>query len=174
MFVADENGHELPAGQVGEIVARGSNLMVGYWNDPQETAKVLQNGLYYTGDLGKMDEDGFLFVVGRKKDMIKVGGERVSAKEVEETILEIDKIHEVAVIGVDCPTLGEAIKAFVVPRSNALITDIEIMEYLRTILPSYKHPKYIEICKSLPKNESGKILKTTLKEIHCSNCSNNI
>jgi len=169
LFVADESGQELPVGQVGEIVARGSNLMVGYWNDPQETAKVLNNGLYYTGDLGKMDEDGFLFVVGRKKDMIKVGGERVSAKEVEETILEIDKVHEVAVIGVDDPTLGEAIKAYIVPRSKTSITNIEIMEYLRTILPSYKHPKFIEIRKSLPKNESGKILKTALKEICISN-----
>jgi len=164
LFVADESGQELPVGQAGEIVARGSNMMVGYWNDPQETEKVLRNGLYYTGDLGKMDEEGFLYVVGRKKDMIKVGGERVSAKEVEETLLEIDKIHEVAVIGVDDPTLGEAIKAYIVPRKKAQLTDKEIMGHLRKKLPAYKHPKYIEIRNSLPKNESGKILKTVLKE----------
>ncbi|MBN2412648.1 AMP-binding protein [candidate division KSB1 bacterium] len=163
LFVADESGQELPVGQVGEIVARGSNMMVGYWNDPQETEKVLRNGLYYTGDLGKMDEEGFLYVVGRKKDMIKVGGERVSAKEVEETLLEIDKVHEVAVIGIDDPTLGEAIKAYIVPRTDTVITNDEIIEYLRKKLPAYKHPKYIEIRHNLPKNESGKILKTVLK-----------
>ncbi|HPG41398.1 MAG TPA: class I adenylate-forming enzyme family protein [bacterium] len=164
LFVADDRGNELPTGEIGEIVGRGANLMVGYWNDPLETAQVLRNGLYYTGDLGRMDEEGYLYVVGRKKDMIKVGGERVSAKEVEEVILEIDKVHEVAVIGVDDATLGEAIKAFIVPRADAILSSEEVMVYLRGRLPHYKNPKYIEICTALPKNESGKILKAVLRE----------
>ncbi|MHA1233416.1 MAG: class I adenylate-forming enzyme family protein [Candidatus Helarchaeota archaeon] len=169
LFIADENGNELPQGEVGEIVARGSNIMVGYWNDPEETAKVLKNGLYYTGDLGRMDEDGFLYVVGRKKDMIKVGGERVSGKEVEEKILEMDEVHEVAVIGVDDPTLGEAIKAFIVPRSDAVLDEDKVKNFLRNGLPSYKIPKYIEFRTELPKNKAGKIMKTKLKEMEQSN-----
>jgi len=164
LFIADEHGKELPQGKIGEIVARGSNLMAGYWNDPDETSKALKNGLYYTGDLGKMDEDGFLYVVGRIKDMIKVGGERISAKEIEEAILEIKEVQEAAVIGVEDQTLGEAIKAFVVSKNqNNGIEENKIREILRDKLPSFKMPKYIEFRENLPKNESGKILKTILK-----------
>ncbi len=162
LFIADDNGVELPQGKEGEIVAKGSNLMVGYWNDPIETEKVLRNGVYYTGDIGVMDEDGYLFVVGRKKDMIKVGGERVSAKEVEEKLLEIDAVHETAVIGVKDEIMGEAIKAFIVPLSSSDTDEKAIIDYLRQKLPAYKLPKVIEFVKELPKNESGKILKTKL------------
>ncbi len=164
LFVADENGQEVPQGDVGEVAARGANLMVGYWNDPEETAKVLRNGLYYTGDLGRMDEDGYLFVVGRTKDMIKVGGQRVSGKEVEEKILEINDVHEVAAIGVADPTLGEAIKVFIVPRDGTVLDQDSIIKQLKNKLPAFKLPKYIEFREDLPKNESGKILKTVLKE----------
>jgi len=165
VFIADETGKELPAGEIGEIVARGSNFMVGYWNDPAETTQVFRNGLYFTGDLGRMDEDGYLYVVGRTKDMIKVGGERISAKEIEEAILEIDAVHEVAVIGVDDQTLGEAIKAIIVPRDDKNgLTKRKIQTYLKKIIPLTKIPKYIEFRNNLPKNESGKILKTKLKE----------
>jgi acyl-CoA synthetase (AMP-forming)/AMP-acid ligase II len=164
LFVADENGNEKRQGETGEIAACGSNLMSGYWNDPEETNKVLKHGLYYTGDLGRMDEDGFLYVVGRKKDMIKVGGERISAKEIEEAILEINEVHEAAVIGVDDQTLGEAIKAFIVLRENGNIHDDEIRKYLKKKLPLFKQPKYFEFRENLPKNESGKVLKTLLKK----------
>ncbi|MGD9897723.1 MAG: class I adenylate-forming enzyme family protein [Calditrichaceae bacterium] len=164
LFVADDRGRELPQGETGEIVARGSNLMQGYWNDKDETGKVLKNGLYYTGDLGKMDEEGFLFVVGRTKDIIKVGGERISAKEIEEKILEINKVHEVAVIGVKDDLLGEAMKAFIVPRDGEIPDEEEIRAILKKNLPLYKQPKYICFAEKLPKNESGKILKNLLKE----------
>ena len=163
LFVADEAGKPLPQGQEGEIVARGSNLMVGYWNDQLETEQVLKNGLYYTGDIGKMDKDGYLYVVGRKKDMIKVGGERVSAKEVEENILEINDVQEVAVIGVPDKIMGEAIKAFIIPLPHSELDEQKVLGALRISLPAFKLPKYIEFVKELPKNESGKILKTKLK-----------
>lgn len=164
LFVANEDGQELPPGEVGEIVARGSNFMVGYWNDPDETARVMRNGLYYTGDLGQMDEDGYLYVVGRTKDMIKVGGERVSAKEIEEAILEIEDVHEVAVIGIDDEILGEAIKAIVVLNGEDGNSDEKSFRaILGKKLPLFKIPKYFEFVDHLPKNESGKILKTILR-----------
>ena len=162
LFVADKSGNKLPPGHAGEIVARGSNMMAGYWNDPLETAKVLRNGLYYTGDIGKTDKDGYIYVVGRTKDIIKVGGFRVSTKEIEDALLGIDEIHEVAVIRVDDSILGEAIKAFIVPRKSGDLTLKKIRNALRTMLPLYKQPKHIDIIDSIPKNKSGKTMKTEL------------
>ena len=162
LSVVDDEGEELPFGEIGEIAAKGSNIMTGYWNDPKETGKALKNGWYYTGDLGKTDAEGFLYVVGRKKDMIKVGGERVSPKEVEERILEIGQVHEVAVIGVPDELLGEAIKVFIVPGGDARLTEQDFEIEIRKRLPSYMHPKTVVIARELPKNESGKILKNQL------------
>ena len=166
LFVADEHGNPLPPHCEGQIVARGSNLMVGYWNDPIETARVFKDGLYYTGDIGRMDEQGYLYVVGRSKDIIKAGGFRISAKEVEDALLEIDEIHEVAVIGVDDPILGEAIKAFIVLRDHAELTQAQIKQALKELLPVYKQPTTIEFIDSIPKGKSGKILKMELKKRH--------
>jgi acyl-CoA synthetase (AMP-forming)/AMP-acid ligase II len=171
LFVADENGNELPPGHTGEIVARGSNIMAGYWNDPVETAKVMRNGLYYTGDIGKTDEGGYVYVIGRTKDVTKVGGFRVSTKEIEDALLEINEIHEAAAISVDDPVLGEAIKAFVVLREDADLAEEGIRKTLRIMLPLYKHPKYIEITDSIPKNESGKYLKAELNRRHMAHVS---
>jgi acyl-CoA synthetase (AMP-forming)/AMP-acid ligase II len=164
LFVADERGNHLPAGEEGEIAGRGSNIMSGYWNHPEETEKVLKNGLYYTGDIGREDEEGFLFVVGRSKDMIKIGGNRVSAKEIEEALHEHPAIVEAAVIGVPDDVLGEAPKAFVVIKEgfNKGITE-EIPSFLQKHLALYKIPKLYEVRDSLPKNDSGKILKLKLK-----------
>jgi long-chain acyl-CoA synthetase len=163
LAVVDEMGKELPPEETGEIAARGSNIMTGYWNDPAETGKVLKNGWYYTGDLGKTDAEGFFYVVGRKKDMIKVGGERVSAKEVEERILEIRQVHEAAVIGVPDEQLGEAVKAFIVPAEGSCLTEQDFLAEIRKKLPSYMHPKAVVITRELPRNESGKILKNQLR-----------
>lgn len=162
LFVADEEGNPLPIGEEGEIVARGSNIMQGYWKDPEGTAQVLKHGLYYTGDLAKQDEDGYFFIVGRKKDIIKVKGFRVSAKEIEEKILELEGVIETAVIGVDDPVLGEAVKAFIVPRDDAELSSQEVLAHLKPHLSTYKLPKHIEFRESLPKNKSGKIMKTEL------------
>ena len=164
VFVADENGRPLPAGDEGEIVARGSNIMSGYWNHPEETAKVLRNGLYYTGDIGRTDEEGFLYVVGRTKDMIKIGGNRVSAKEIEEALHEHPAVAEAAVIGVPDMVLGEAPKAFVVlkdPFGKEILE--QLPGFLQGHLALYKIPKLYEIRDSLPKTESGKILKQKLR-----------
>lgn len=170
LFVADESGNPLPPGESGEIVARGSNIMMGYWKDEEETSNVLKNSLYFTGDLGKEDEEGYLYVVGRKKDMIKVGANRISPKEIEEKLLENPKIHEVAVIGTEDEILGEAIKAFIVlNNSNKLLSTDEIMNYCKKRLPHFKVPKYVEIIKSLPKNSSGKILKHKLQGLNSKN-----
>ncbi|MBC8472385.1 MAG: acyl--CoA ligase [Planctomycetes bacterium] len=166
LFVADKSGNKLPPGHTGEIVARGPNIMAGYWNDPLGTAKVLRNGLYYTGDIGKTDKDGYIYVVGRTKDIVKVGGFRVSTREIEDALLGIDEIHEVAVISVDDSILGEAIKAFIVPREGADLTHEKIRKAIRTMLPLYKHPKYIEFIDSIPKNTSGKMLRTELIRQH--------
>lgn len=162
VFVADVDGVSLAVGEEGEIVARGSNIMVGYWCDAEGTAEVLRDGLYFTGDLGIMDDDGYIFVVGRKKEIIKAGGFRVSSKEVEEALLEYADIHEVAVVGVDDEIFGEAIKAFVVPKDGVTLCVDLMKKHLKDILPSYKHPKHFEIRMSLPKNESGKIMKSML------------
>ena len=164
LFVADKRGNRLPAGEEGEIVARGSNLMSGYWNHPEETKKVLRNGLYYSGDIGRMDDEGFLYVVGRSKDMIKIGGNRVSPKEIEEALHEHPAIVEAAVIGVADEVLGEAPKAFIVVKKGAGKNILEeLPHFLQKHLAVYKIPKLYEIRDSLPKNDSGKILKLKLK-----------
>jgi acyl-CoA synthetase (AMP-forming)/AMP-acid ligase II len=163
LAIADDQGNRQPAGVEGHIVARGSNMMQGYWNDPKETEKVLRNGWYYTGDIGKKDEEGFFYVVGRTKDMIKVGGERVSSKEVEEAILELKQVHEVAVIGIADEYLGEAIKAFIVLSEKNSINKEIVIKHCQKKLPGYKIPKHIEFIDSLPKNKSGKVMKSELK-----------
>ncbi len=164
LYVADEQGRPLPAGSEGEIVARGANIMSGYWNHPEETEKVLRNGLYFTGDIGRMDDEGFLYVVGRSKDMIKIGGNRVSAKEIEEALHEHEAVIEAAVIGVPDDVLGEAAKAFLVVKEGTEENILaELPVFLQSHLAFYKIPKVYEIRKALPKNESGKILKLKLR-----------
>ncbi len=166
LFIADHHGHPLPKGKEGEIVARGANIMQGYWNHPEETRKVLKHGLYYTGDIGVMDEDGFLFVVGRSKDMIKIGGNRASGKEIEDALYEHPAVADVAVIGVPDDTLGEVPKAFVVLKDAKLKENIEesLITFLKDKLAAYKIPKYFEFRDALPKNKSGKIQKLKLAE----------
>ena len=165
LFVADSHGRPLPVGEQGEIVARGANIMQGYWNHPEETAKVLKKGLYFTGDLGVMDEEGFIFVVGRKKDMIKIGGNRVSAKEIEEAIFEHPDVAETAVIAAPDDVLGEVPKAFIVLKNNKDPEAVKesLQDFLKDKIAVYKIPKYFEIRESLPKSKSGKIQKLKLK-----------
>jgi long-chain acyl-CoA synthetase len=163
LFVADQDGRPLDLCREGEIVARGSNIMSGYWNHPEESEKVLKNGLYYTGDIGRTDEEGFIFVVGRTKDMIKIGGNRVSAKEIEEAIQEHPAIIEVAVVGIQDEVLGEAPRAYLVVQDGRRENIIEeLVEFLKGRLAFYKIPKSFELRDSLPKSESGKIQKLKL------------
>lgn len=163
VIIADDHGRALPAGHIGEIAARGSNIMLGYWKDPQSSAAVIKNGFYFTGDLGKTDEDGYIYVVGRTKDMIKVGGNRVSAKEVEEALLNSPHISEAAVIGVPDSVLGEAIKAFIVPKTKRTPDISEIKKHLSSLISPYKIPSLYSFHKELPKNESGKVMKEKLR-----------
>ncbi|MHC4539673.1 MAG: class I adenylate-forming enzyme family protein [Planctomycetota bacterium] len=163
LSVVDECGNPLPPNGVGEIVARGSNIMTGYWNDPVETSRVLKNGLYHTGDIGKVDEDGYIYLIGRSDDMIKVSGFRVSPREIEHVLLDLEGVYEAAVIGVNDSVLGQAIAAFVVPEENARLTKDKIREALRSTLPAFKRPTQIELVESIPKNASGKIASAELR-----------
>lgn len=163
-FIADAEGNRLPQGETGEVAARGSNVMMGYWRDPEGTSRVLRNGCYYTGDLGYMDEDGYIFLTGRSSDMLKIGGNRASAKEIEDALLTVKGIVEVAVIGVEDAILGEAAKAFIVVEETTELTEEAIKKELSTMLASYKVPKYYKFTDALPKNKSGKIMKTELKK----------
>ena len=164
LFVADQDGRPLGTGKEGEIVACGPNIMQGYWGQPEETKKVLRKGLYFTGDIGYMDDEGFLFIVGRTRDMIKVGGNRVSTKEIEEALYEHPAVAEAAVIGIPDDLLGEAPKAFLTLKPGVLgASDEEIREFLTARIASYKIPKAIEFRDYLPKNEAGKIQKKNLR-----------
>ncbi len=168
LTVRRDDGTECAVDEVGEIVARGSNIMLGYWGDADETLRVLSKLGYHTGDLGRRDADGFFWVVGRKKDMIKSGAHRIAAKEIEDAILEFPEVHETAVVGVPDELLGEAIKAFVVFRQGAAPgaapdTVKELERFLKRRLPAFKVPATYEVREDLPKNESGKIMKARLQ-----------
>jgi len=164
-----DDGEEAGRDEVGEIVARGANIMQGYWNQPEETKAVLTEHGFHTGDLGRVDDEGFFYVVGRKRDMIKSAGNRVSAKEIEEIILEHPNILETAVIGVPDKFIGEAICAYIVPKNSVPIPSEELIGYCKERLPEYKVPRSVIVSESLPKNASGKIMKEELRKGHCVN-----
>ncbi len=164
LYVADEEGRELPQGQVGELVARGSNMMVGYWNDPEATAEVLHHGVYFTSDLGRMDEEGFLYVVGRKKEMIKRGAHRISAKEIEERVLRCPGVVEAAIFGIPDDILGEAIVCCVGTDGTTPLDEAAVLEYCKTHLDPFKVPSHIRVLQELPKKDSQKIDKSRLRE----------
>ncbi len=151
--------------EVGEIVAEGENVSPGYWNDLEETAKSFRNGRLYTGDLARVDEDGFIFIVERERDMIKSGGNRVSAKEVEDVIAEIPEVVETAVVATPHELLGESICAFVVLHPNATLSEIHVEAHCRKRLPVFKTPEQVIFLKVMPHNSSGKVLKHELKQM---------
>ena len=155
-------------GETGEIVASGDNIAVGYWNDPAETANYFRGGRLFTGDIARVDEDGFIFIVERERDMIKSGGNRVSAKEVEDVIAELPAVVEVAVVGAPHELLGEAIKAFVVLASGNELTPAQIEAHCRGRLAAHKVPEEVLILKNLPHNSSGKVLKPSLRSMFVS------
>ncbi|WP_432357305.1 class I adenylate-forming enzyme family protein [Sporosarcina sp. UB5] len=161
--VVDEFGESLPTGQVGEIVMRGPQVMKGYLKDEEETRRTIQNGWLYTGDLGRMDEDGLLYIVDRKKDMIIRGGENVYPIEVEEVLYQIPELFEAAVVGVPHEVLGEVPKAYVVVKEGATLTESDIVSHCEKNLANYKIPVEIEFLDELPRNASGKVLKHTLR-----------
>lgn len=162
--IKDEQGNDLPLGERGEICCRGPQVMPGYWQRPDETSQVFFDDWFRTGDIGIMDEDGFVTIVDRKKDMVLVSGFNVYPNEVEDVIADMEKVLEVAVIGVPDDKTTEAVKAYVV-KAEASLTEEEIMEYCRENLTNYKRPKYIEFIDELPKSNVGKILRRKLRDL---------
>ncbi|MEG0471866.1 MAG: AMP-binding protein, partial [Solibacillus sp.] len=161
--IVDTDGNEVPRGEIGELIVKGPNVMIGYLGMPEETAATIQDGWLYTGDLATMDEEGYIFIVDRKKDMVLSGGYNVYPREVEEVLYEHPDIIEAAVIGIPNPTFGESVKAFIVSQSTEL-TENEVIEYCRQKLANYKVPREIEFLEELPKNTTGKILRRNLKD----------
>jgi fatty-acyl-CoA synthase len=164
--VVDDLDRPVPAGTVGEIVHRSPHATLGYYRDPEKTAEAFRNGWFHSGDLGYLDEDGRLYVVDRKKDMIKTGGENVASREVEEAIYRLEGVAEVAVFGISHPRWVEAVAAVVVPKEGATLTSERVVEHARSVLAGYKAPKYVVVADALPKNPSGKILKRQLRDQH--------
>jgi long-chain acyl-CoA synthetase len=161
--IMDEDGTEIPLGEAGEICSKGPQVMSGYWERPDETAKVFHGDWFRTGDIGVIDEDGFFKVVDRKKDMINVSGFNVYPNEIEDVVASHDKVLEVAAIGVEDEKSTEAVKLFVVKKDSSLTED-ELKEYCKEYLTNYKRPKFVEFREELPKSNVGKILRRHLRE----------
>lgn len=162
--IVDPDGNEAPCGIVGEVAVRGPTVMQGYWNQPEATATVLRDGWMHSGDAGVMDEEGFLYIVDRLKDMIVTGAENVYSAEVENTISLMDEVAEVAVIGIPDDEWGEAVHAIVVPRGNCTLTAEAVIAHCKGRIASFKAPRSVEIrAAPLPLSAAGKILKTELR-----------
>lgn len=160
--LVDDDGNEVPAGEPGEMLVKGPQVMLGYLNRPEETAKVLKDDWLYTGDIARMDEEGFFYIVDRKKDMILVSGFNVYPNEIEEVVAMHDKVLEVAAVGVPNESTGEAVKLFIVRKDNSL-TEQEVIQHCRQHLTGYKVPKLVEFRTELPKTNVGKILRRELR-----------
>jgi long-chain acyl-CoA synthetase len=161
--IVDEAGNILPVGHAGEIQVKGPQVMLGYYNKPEETANTLQDGWLHTGDIGMMDEDGYFKVVDRKKDMVIVSGFKVFPNEIEDIVMSHPKVKECAAIGIPNEKSGEALKLFVVKKEKSLSKN-EIIDYCKEYLTAYKIPKEVEFRDSLPKTNVGKILRRELRE----------
>jgi long-chain acyl-CoA synthetase len=165
--ILDENDQEMPRGVVGEICARGPNIMLGYWNRPEETQQALRNGWLHTGDGGYMNEQGYIFVVDRLKDMIVSGGENVYSAEVENALRTHPDVADCAVIGVPDEVLGERVHAAVILRPGADDLDLTTLQFhCRSLIAGYKLPRSLEILETLPMSAVGKVLKNELRKTH--------
>jgi fatty-acyl-CoA synthase len=164
--VVDDAMQDVAPGEVGEIVHRSPQLLQGYFNDPEKTAAAFVGGWFHSGDLATVDDEGYITVVDRKKDMIKSGGENVASREVEETIYQLPQVSEVAVVGLPDPVWIEAVTAIVVVKSGQSIGDSAVIDHCRQRMASFKVPKRVIFADNLPKNPSGKLLKRELREIY--------
>jgi long-chain acyl-CoA synthetase len=162
--VDPDNGEEMGCNQIGELLIRGPQVMKGYWNKPEETRKAIVDGWLYTGDMAYMDDDGYFHIVDRKKDMIIAGGYNIFPREVEEVLFEHSDVQEAAVIGVPDTYRGETVKAFIVRKSGASVTESELDIHCRSKLASYKVPRIYEFKESLPKTMVGKVSRRELRE----------
>jgi long-chain acyl-CoA synthetase len=161
--LVDESGAEVAPGEVGEIVVRGPNVMKGYWRMPEATAQTIVDGWLHTGDMGRQDEDGFFYVVDRKKDLIIRGGYNVYPREVEEAVYEQPAVAEAAVIGIPHPSLGEEVGLAVSLKLGATVTPEEIRAFVKERVAAYKYPRHVWIMDALPKGPTGKILRRDVK-----------
>ena len=161
----DDNNQIMPPGEPGEICVRSDANMLAYLNQPDATADTIKDGWLHTGDVGRRDEYGYLYIVDRKKDMINRGGENIYPREIEIAIEANLKVSEVAVIGVPDPALGERVKAFIIPRPNQSLSVDEIKEFLQDKIARYKIPEFIEITNDIPRNATGKILKKEIRDM---------
>ena len=166
--IVDDQGNELPLGTVGEIIGKGDNISQGYWKLPKESAETFKNGWLYTGDMGYRDEDGYIFIVDRKKDIIISGGENVASREVEEVLHQHPGVYEAAVVAVPDKEWGEAVKAVVAlkPEFTGKVDEGDLIDFCRPRLAGYKKPRSIDFVAELPKNAAGKIDKGTLKRYY--------
>jgi long-chain acyl-CoA synthetase len=164
MKIVDENGTPVPQGSWGEIVIRGPNVMLGYWNRPQETARALQGGWFRTGDIAYEDEAGYFHLVDRSKDMINSAGLKIWPREVEEVLYRHPAVGECAVVGVPDPLKGEVVKAFIALRRDAQLSEEEALAFCRAHMATYKVPRAVQFVTELPKSATGKILKRVLRE----------
>ncbi len=163
--IVDENDNELPIGEIGEIIVKGEHVMKGYYKMPDATEKALRGGWLHTGDLGKMDQDGYVYIVDRKKDMINVGGMNVYPREIEEQLYKHPKIREAAVVATKDELRGEIPKAIIVLKDGESISGREIQKYCMQYFANYKVPKLIDFLDELPKNATGKIDKKSLSDV---------
>jgi len=161
--IVDDDDNEVPTGEVGEVIVRGPNVMKGYWKLPELTKETLRNGWYHTGDLGKMDEGRFIYIVDRKKDMIISGGENIYPKEIEDVLFQHPDVAEAAVIGIPDEDWGEAIKALVIKKAGSSLTESDLIEHCKQRLASYKKPRSIQFVDSLPRSTAGKVLKHEIR-----------
>jgi long-chain acyl-CoA synthetase len=163
--IQNDGGEQLPAGTIGELCVRGGNVMMGYWKQPEETAKALRNGWLLTGDIGYRDADGYYFITDRKKDMLLVNGINVYPRELEEVLYQFPAIKEAAVIGIPDPRKGEQALAFAVANEGETLDEKAVLQFMRSRLADYKVPRRLVVLPSLPRNATGKVLKTTLREM---------
>ncbi|RJG40857.1 long-chain-fatty-acid--CoA ligase [Mesorhizobium sp. DCY119] len=164
--VVDDHGEDLPTGQVGEILLTSPGVMLGYWNNTAATLETLRDGWVHTGDMGRLDEEGFLYLVDRKKDMIISGGENIYSREVEEAVVTHDAVSEVAVIGAPDAKWGEAVMAIVVLRPGNSATAVQLIEHCRTLIASYKKPRHVVFVDEIAKLPSGKVDKVRLRSLY--------
>jgi acyl-CoA synthetase (AMP-forming)/AMP-acid ligase II len=164
--IVDDNGEDLAVGEVGEILLTSPGVMKGYWNNTAATIETLRDGWVHTGDVGRLDSEGYLYLVDRKKDMIISGGENIYSREVEEAVITHDAVSEVAVIGVPDEKWGEAVKAVVVLRAGRTASADDLIDHCRTLIASYKRPRHVEFVDEIVKLPSGKIDKVRLRKLY--------
>jgi long-chain acyl-CoA synthetase len=161
--IVDDNGNDLPVGEIGELVTTGPQVVAGYWNKPEETAKALPGGSLHTGDVGYMDARGWFYIVDRKKDQINAGGYKVWPREVEDVLYEHEAVREAAVVGVPDEYRGETVKAFVSLRPGKTVTEADLIAFTKERMAAYKYPRQIEFLDEVPKTVTGKVLRRELR-----------